>query len=120
MPCHRNHHVSILDIEKSLGFKWPQGFSRMRSKSGKFPVMTALLADIERLQRKFTGLPAHELRESDAFEQCVESIFQKHAGQIWAAPSVDTSAWLVDPSVNDWNGRYRNRLIYHNPHHQDT
>lgn len=105
--------LKILELEKKCGFKWERGISRTwkQGSSDFFPVK-GFLDDIESLKQKFVHVATSQLRCSAEFTQLWEQLFMTYGPQLWPSPPIDTSAWLVDPEVNDWEGLYPRTLYY--------
>ena len=109
----------ILNIERSLGFKFERGIDRNTKESGKVPPLKALLKDIEPVKCKFVKCLPQKLRGSAEFERLCEELFVKHAPRLWPSPPVDTSDWLVNANSNPANGLYPHDLFYQIPEHRE-
>jgi hypothetical protein len=104
----------IRELEKRLGFKWDNGMSLNTSEVNQIPVVKAFLEDIKRLKSEFATSKPKALRTSKAFRERQEELLIRHANNLWPLPPVDTSSWLVDATVNNWDGLYPKNLAYRN------
>ena len=111
--------AKMRELEKRLGFKWQGGLSKNISKANQIPVVKAFLEDIGRLKAEFAGSKPKALRNSKAFHARQQELLMKHANELWPLPPVDTSGWLVDADVNNWNGLYPKNLAYRHMKDQD-
>ena len=105
----------ILTIEAHLGFKWPRGLSRQKDESTQVPILKAFLAEVGEVGQNYVQLSAKDVRSSPEFHAICEDLFERYGASLWPPSTVDTSAWQVDPTVNDLNGLYPKSLHYDDP-----
>jgi hypothetical protein len=67
--------------------------------------MKALLEEIKFLLVKYVGKSTPELRELYQFQTESGNVFARLGDRLWSPAQVDRSAWLVDATVNNWEGK---------------
>ena len=110
----------IRELEKRLGFKWESSMCKNLWQANEVPVVKAFLEDIKQLKKECVGVRLKALRTSKEFRGRQEELLIRHANNLWPLPPVDTSSWLVDARVNNWNGLYPKNLAYRNTEDQET
>lgn len=113
--------VKILEIEKSLGFRWPNGMSNNNNARNAQSVQD-LLKDIRTLQLEYVNnrnLSRLELKASVKFNTRLENLFTRHGPHLWPPRAIDRRAWLVDAHKWTWYGRYPRNLYYDYPEDHD-
>lgn len=101
----------VTNIEKKLGLKWERGVSLAKRESCKVRVIKRLVDDIDELKQKYVSVLPSQLRHMEQFNSDCYELYKKHAPRLWADPPADRSAWLVNASVNTWNGLYTRDLF---------
>lgn len=109
----------ILDIEKSLGFKWARGLSR-QGESLLVPRLRELLRDVDLLKVKFVGLDRQQLWSSTSFKEQCEILFEIYGPDLWPPRSLDRTSWLVSSAVNEYHGLYPRDLCYFDDTDRET
>jgi hypothetical protein len=102
----------ILNIERSLGFKWPWGISRKTKESCRVPVVKFLLNETGRLKEKYVDLTPTQLQKCSEFHNDCDMLFAKYGNKLWPSPPADRSAWLVDCNEENWEGQWTKNLDY--------
>ena len=110
---------TVVELEKRLGFRWDRGLAVNVKACREVECLTQLLYDIENLQHDFAHQNLRKTPPSRALKDRIEDIFYDYADEIWPLPPVDTSAWLVDANVNNWQGLYPRNLAYRNSYDQN-
>lgn len=108
----------IVDIERSMGFKWSNGIARQR-RSSFHPDLQALLNDIDKLKAHFLDYSTEQIGISNACALVGRDLFEKHGPKIWPGPSVDRSPWLSYAELDNHNGLYPTNLYYKNVTHRE-
>ena len=104
--------TTVLDREKSLGFKWANGMSRSTRRSGKVRIVRAFLREVDHLESKFVEHLPIKLRGSADFNRNCTKLFRNHAPGLWPPSQVDRNAWLVNADDQNSSGRYLRNLYY--------
>jgi hypothetical protein len=103
----------VLNIEHSLGFRFPWGISRKTKESCRVRVVKLLLDDTEKLKHKYIDFTPTQLQKSLEFDHECDVLFARYGPKLWAPPPADRSAWLVDCNENNWDGLWTKNLNYH-------
>ena len=97
-----------------MGFKWKFGLSREPLRKHLASQVVDLLVGIEVIIRKWINHMPSEVKESRAFQDDCDELFEQVGPYLFLDDHYETSDWLVDPRRQTWNGLYTKRLVYKN------
>ncbi|KAK5169439.1 uncharacterized protein LTR77_005415 [Saxophila tyrrhenica] len=103
---------SITTLERQLGFKWAKGLSRETKDSAQSEPIRILLARIDELKRAHQNSLPTPLPGLPDLQHEIEQLFRTVGPDLWPNPPTDTSGWLCDPAVEDWNGNWTRYLRF--------
>jgi hypothetical protein len=76
------------------------------------PALKSVIDTIDILKEKYVNYTPRELRESTEFERTCENLFLTYGHKLWPPRGTDTSLWLADSEVNNWDGQWLRNLEY--------
>lgn len=108
----------IIDIERSLGFKWPGGLSKQNR--WLLPSnLRNLLEDIDHLKVQSVGHSNKRFYASKAFVERSEHLFSVHGPKIWPIDVNERSQWLSWAPSDNNDGLYPENLYHYNETHRE-
>ena len=102
---------SILNIEKSLGFKFAMGVSRQKREC-LAPVLQSLLHEVDELKQAYAHMLPNQIRELPVFREKCAILFHQYDPKLWPAVLGNSSNWPADADFDDRDGRYPRNLRY--------
>lgn len=112
---HGKSRLTIIDVEKSMGIKFPLGLHRHPGGS--------LIAEVNEAKVEVNNLTAYygfytpeQIRISHELEEASIAAFNNIGPRFWP-DHPRRYQWLADPGFDDLDGRYPRELFFSVPEH---